>query len=31
MDLPHKPAVILVEAIAFSNGGMAGGGGRMHL
>jgi len=31
LDLPTKPAVILVEAIAFSTGGMAGGGGRMHL
>ncbi|WRT69354.1 uncharacterized protein IL334_006338 [Kwoniella shivajii] len=31
LDLPNKPAVILVEALAFSNGGMGGGGGRMHL
>lgn len=31
LDLPNKPAVILAEAIAFSNGGMGGGGGRMHL
>ncbi|WVQ96344.1 hypothetical protein IAU59_003448 [Kwoniella sp. CBS 9459] len=31
LDLPHKPAVILMEAMAFSNGGMGGGGGRMHL
>lgn len=31
LDLPHQPAVILVEAMAFSNGGMGGGGGRMHL
>lgn len=31
LDLPTRPAVILVEAIAFSNGGMGGGGGRMHL
>jgi hypothetical protein len=31
LDLPTKPAVILVEAIAFSTGGMGGGGGRIHL
>lgn len=31
LDLPNKPAVVLVEAIAFSTGGMGGGGGRMHL
>ncbi|OXG24589.1 hypothetical protein C366_00118 [Cryptococcus neoformans Tu401-1] len=31
LDLPNKPAVMLVEAMAFSNGGMGGGGGRMHL
>jgi hypothetical protein len=31
LDLPNKPAVILVEALAFSNGGMGGGGGRIHL
>ncbi|ORX35756.1 hypothetical protein BD324DRAFT_631543 [Kockovaella imperatae] len=31
LDLPSKPAVILLEAMAFSNGGMGGGGGRMHL
>ena len=31
LELPKKPAVILVEAVAFSNGGMGGGGGRMHL
>nr|ODN82567.1 hypothetical protein L203_05376 [Cryptococcus depauperatus CBS 7841] len=31
LDLPRQPAVILVEALAFSNGGMGGGGGRMHL
>jgi hypothetical protein len=31
LDLPRRPAVILVEAVAFSNGGMGGGGGRMHL
>nr|XP_019009028.1 uncharacterized protein I206_05668 [Kwoniella pini CBS 10737]OCF47809.1 hypothetical protein I206_05668 [Kwoniella pini CBS 10737] len=31
LDLPNKPAVILTEALAFSNGGMGGGGGRMHL
>ncbi|KGB74594.1 hypothetical protein I307_02196 [Cryptococcus deuterogattii 99/473] len=31
LDLPSKPAVMLVEAMAFSNGGMGGGGGRMHL
>ena len=31
LDLPSSPAVILVEAVAFSNGGMGGGGGRMHL
>lgn len=29
--LPRRPAIVLVEAMAFSNGGMAGGGGRMHL
>lgn len=31
LDLPHKPAVMLVEAAAFDSGGMGGGGGRMHL
>jgi len=31
LDLPNKPAVVLVEALAFSTGGMGGGGGRMHL
>jgi hypothetical protein len=31
LDMPNKPAVILVEAMAFSGGGMGGGGGRMHL
>jgi len=31
LDLPNMPAVILVEAVAFSNGAMGGGGGRMHL
>lgn len=31
LDLPNKPAVMLIEAMAFSNGGMGGGGGRMHL
>ncbi|WWC95233.1 hypothetical protein V866_002091 [Kwoniella sp. B9012] len=31
LDLPSKPAIVLVEAMAFSNGGMGGGGGRMHL
>nr|XP_018260614.1 uncharacterized protein I303_07540 [Kwoniella dejecticola CBS 10117]OBR82772.1 hypothetical protein I303_07540 [Kwoniella dejecticola CBS 10117] len=31
LDLPNRPAVILTEAVAFSNGGMGGGGGRMHL
>ncbi|WVQ82440.1 hypothetical protein IAT38_004568 [Cryptococcus sp. DSM 104549] len=31
LDMPNKPAVILAEAMAFSNGGMGGGGGRMHL
>ncbi|WWC93165.1 uncharacterized protein L201_008133 [Kwoniella dendrophila CBS 6074] len=31
LELPSKPAVVLVEAMAFSNGGMGGGGGRMHL
>ncbi|KAK8870123.1 hypothetical protein IAR55_000693 [Kwoniella newhampshirensis] len=31
LDMPHKPAVMLVEAMAFSGGGMGGGGGRMHL
>lgn len=31
LDLSSKPAVMLVEAMAFSNGGMGGGGGRMHL
>ncbi|WVQ77182.1 hypothetical protein IAR50_006865 [Cryptococcus sp. DSM 104548] len=31
LDLPNHPAVMLVEAMAFSGGGMGGGGGRMHL
>ena len=31
LALPSRPAVVLVEAMAFSNGGMGGGGGRMHL
>ncbi|ODO08911.1 hypothetical protein L198_00650 [Cryptococcus wingfieldii CBS 7118] len=31
LDLPNNPAVMLVEALAFSGGGMGGGGGRMHL
>jgi hypothetical protein len=31
LDLPRKPAVILMEILAFSNGGLGGGGGRMHL
>ena len=31
LDMPNSPAVILVEAMAFSGGGMGGGGGRMHL
>lgn len=29
--LPRRPAVVLVEALAFANGGVGGGGGRMHL
>lgn len=31
LDMDRNPAVISVEAIAFSNGGMGGGGGRIHL
>lgn len=31
LAMEKQPAVILVEAAAFSTGGMAGGGGRMHL
>jgi hypothetical protein len=31
LDMEEEPAVILVEALAFANGGMGGGGGRMHL
>ncbi|RSH94128.1 hypothetical protein EHS25_006782, partial [Saitozyma podzolica] len=31
LEMPNRPAVVLVEALAFSNGGMGGGGGRMHL
>ncbi|KAL7421921.1 hypothetical protein Q5752_003693 [Cryptotrichosporon argae] len=31
LELPAKPAVVLVEAMAFSAGGMGGGGGRFHL
>ncbi|WOO81154.1 uncharacterized protein LOC62_03G004686 [Vanrija pseudolonga] len=31
LDMPKRPAVMLVEILAFSNGGMGGGGGRMHL
>ncbi|RXK39296.1 hypothetical protein M231_03375 [Tremella mesenterica] len=31
VELPHRPAIVLAEAMAFSNGGMGGGGGRMHL
>jgi hypothetical protein len=31
LALPQKPAVVLVEVIAFSTGGMGGGGGRYHL
>jgi hypothetical protein len=29
--MERNPAVMLIEALAFSNGGMGGGGGRMHL
>ncbi|WWD15584.1 hypothetical protein CI109_100006 [Kwoniella shandongensis] len=31
LEMPNRPAVMLVEAMAFSSGGMGGGGGRMHL
>jgi hypothetical protein len=31
LAMDAAPAVIMVEAVAFSNGGMGGGGGRMHL
>jgi hypothetical protein len=31
LDMEEEPAVVLVEALAFANGGMGGGGGRMHL
>lgn len=31
LEMDRQPAVMLVEALAFSNGGMGGGGGRMHL
>lgn len=31
LSMETTPAVVLVEAVAFSNGGMGGGGGRMHL
>jgi hypothetical protein len=31
LAMSNRPAVVLVEALAFSNGGMGGGGGRMHL
>jgi hypothetical protein len=31
LEMETAPAVMLVEALAFSNGGMGGGGGRMHL
>jgi hypothetical protein len=31
LDLPKEPAVVLVEVAAFSEGVMAGSGGRMHL
>ena len=31
LEMETQPAVVLVEALAFSNGGMGGGGGRMHL
>jgi hypothetical protein len=31
LEMPNGPAVVLVEAMAFSSGGMGGGGGRMHL
>ncbi len=31
LELPNQPAVILVEVIAFSAGGMGGAGGRIHL
>jgi len=31
LALPNEPAVVLVEVVAFSNGVMAGSGGRMHL
>jgi hypothetical protein len=31
LEMESMPAVILVEAMAFANGGVGGGGGRMHL
>lgn len=31
LEMDRAPAVMLIEALAFSNGGMGGGGGRMHL
>lgn len=31
LDMDSKPAVVLVEGLAFGNGGMGGGGGRLHL
>ena len=31
LAMDNAPGVVLVEAMAFSNGGMGGGGGRMHL
>lgn len=31
LDLENQPAVVLLELMAFSGGGMGGGGGRFHL
>jgi hypothetical protein len=31
LEMESRPAVIVVEAMAFANGGVGGGGGRMHL
>lgn len=31
LELPNDPAVMLLEAVAFSTGRMSGSGGRMHL
>lgn len=31
LGMEKQPAVVLVETLAFSTGGMAGGGGRIHL